>query len=301
MQSASRNFYSLRTDRQDNAAVLLLVPADPLAPRRPDPHFAPEARAALDSGAQVAIVDHDALCRPGQADEAVRRVPEADGAVYRGWMLRSSQYEAFDQALSARGTRLRTSPAAYRAAHELPGWYLPFQSYTPRSAWTSGPSIEKLEACLSELGGGPAVLRDFVKSAKHHWHEAAYLPEPSDTTHVTEVARRFLELRGDDFTGGLVARVYEELDGAEVRTWWVDGECRLATAHPDTPQVLPDDVDTRPYTGAVAALGAPFVTVDLARRTDGVWRVIEVGDGQVSDRPATTEPEVLVSILADTR
>ena len=31
----------------------------------------------------------------------------------------------------------------------------------------------------------------------------------------------------------------------------------------------------------------PFITVDLVRRSDGAWRVVEVGDGQVSDRPAT--------------
>jgi hypothetical protein len=39
------------------------------------------------------------------------------------------------------------------------------------------------------------------------------------------------------------------------------------------------------------------VTVDLALRADGVWRVIELGDGQVSDRPATTRPEELVAAV----
>jgi hypothetical protein len=48
----------------------------------------------------------------------------------------------------------------------------------------------------------------------------------------------------------------------------------------------------------VAALGLPFVTVDLARRDDGVWRVIELGDGQVSDRPATIAPDALVAAVA---
>ncbi|WP_446220731.1 ATP-grasp domain-containing protein [Micromonospora sp. IBHARD004] len=35
----------------------------------------------------------------------------------------------------------------------------------------------------------------------------------------------------------------------------------------------------------MAALDLPLVTADLALRADGVWRVVEVGDGQVSDRP----------------
>jgi hypothetical protein len=43
------------------------------------------------------------------------------------------------------------------------------------------------------------------------------------------------------------------------------------------------------------------VTVDLALRADGVWRVIEVGDGQVSDRPTTISPGHFVTIIAGTR
>jgi hypothetical protein len=32
------------------------------------------------------------------------------------------------------------------------------------------------------LGQGPAVVRDYVKSMKHHWHEAAYIPDVADRT-----------------------------------------------------------------------------------------------------------------------
>jgi ATP-grasp domain, R2K clade family 3 len=39
------------------------------------------------------------------------------------------------------------------------------------------------------------------------------------------------------------------------------------------------------------------VTVDFAMRADGEWRVVELGDGQVSDRPVTMAPKVLVSAL----
>jgi hypothetical protein len=37
------------------------------------------------------------------------------------------------------------------------------------------------------------------------------------------------------------------------------------------------------------------VTVDVKQNIDGVWRVIELGDGQASDRPASTAPETLVA------
>ena len=48
---------------------------------------------------------------------------------------------------------------------------------------------------------------------------------------------------------------------------------------------------------AIAALGLPFVAIDLAMRRDEVWRVVELGDGQVSDRPATTPADELVTAL----
>ena len=47
----------------------------------------------------------------------------------------------------------------------------------------------------------------------------------------------------------------------------------------------------------VAGLGLPFVTVDLALRADGGWRVVELGDGQVSDRPAAIAPGALIDAL----
>ncbi len=70
--------------------------------------------------------------------------------------------------------------------------------------------------------------------------------------------------------------------------------CRLVTAHPDTPGDLPPD--TLDLTG-VGAAGLPFVTVDLALRADGRWRVVELGDGQVSDRSTSTAAEAFVQAL----
>ena len=47
-----------------------------------------------------------------------------------------------------------------------------------------------------------------------------------------------------------------------------------------------------------AALDLPFATVDLALRSDGAWRVIELGDGQVSDRPASLAPATFLNAVS---
>jgi len=110
---------------------------------------------------------------------------------------------------------------------------------------------------------------------------------------------RFLELREDSFTGGFVLRRFESLRADEVRTWWVHGVCVLTTAHPDSASGdVPSGIDLTAVALRVAELSLPFVTVDLALRDDGVWRVMEVGDGQVSDRSRTTPAEAFIRACA---
>ncbi|RAO28070.1 hypothetical protein PSN13_05958 [Micromonospora saelicesensis] len=278
--------------------MILIVPANPLRPRRPDEHFVAEAEAARAAGFQVAVVDHDALARGGDVRRAVASVSGTGAAVYRGWMLRSERYAAFAEALAERGVVLRTTAEQYRRAHELPGWYAALAAVTPASVWTHGSDQADLDQARVALGAGPAVLRDYTKSMKHYWDDAAFIPELDDAVAVWRVASRFLELREDDFVGGLVLRRFERFTSAEVRTWWVNGDCVLIGPHPDSPNERPSvEVDVESLAPMIAGLGLPFVTVDLALRADGVWRVIELGDGQVSDRPTTIEPEAMIAAL----
>jgi hypothetical protein len=281
---------------------MLLVPSDPLNPRKCDEHFAEEAKAARELGIHVALVDHDALTQSGGAEAAVARVASADpprDAIYRGWMLRSEQYAEFAAAVAAKGVALRTSSDQYRCAHELPGWYEALSSVTPKSAWTHGLSQAEFRECCSRLGNGSAIVRDYSKSMKHYWREAMFIPDVADAEGAWRVAARFLELRAESFVGGFVLRRFESFRGSEVRTWWVDGKCALVTGHPDaTPFDLPSDIGLAAIAPSVARLQLPFVTVDLALREDGVWRVVELGDGQVSDRPRATPADSFLRALS---
>jgi hypothetical protein len=199
--------------------VLLLVPANPLRSRQPDEHFAAEAAAARDAGITVALIDLDALADPGGAQRGWRasRTPAAR-RVYRGWMMSSASYAGLAVALTARGARLRTDPAQYQRAHELPGWHPALAEVTPQAAWTDDDAQAGFRAACERLGPGPAVLCDYVKSMKHHWHEAAYIPDAADAPAAWKVAARFRELRDDEFTGGFVLRRFEHFDSAEART-----------------------------------------------------------------------------------
>ncbi|MFI5804913.1 ATP-grasp domain-containing protein [Streptomyces sp. NPDC051561] len=277
--------------------------SDPLGPRRPDPAFAGEAAAVRRSGAAVALLDHDALLA-GDVPAALARVPDGSGPYwYRGWMIPALRYEALARGLGERGCTLLSSPQAYRRAHELPGWYEEFAQLTPRSVWRelpcgAPPSAAELAGLVAPLGSGPAVVKDFVKSRKHEWHEACFVPELGNTAALSAVVNRFFALQEDSLAGGLVVREFEHfVPGGEARVWWVDGEAALVTAHPDSPDRLPEP-DLSAVRPAVRTLGGRWVTTDLALRADGEWRVVEVGDGQVSGLPTDADADRLFGMLS---
>jgi hypothetical protein len=289
-------------------AISVLYPSAPLDVGQVDEHFRAEARAVREAGATTPLVDLDALLA-GDVAGAVQRVPIDAGALwYRGWMVPSASYTQLATVLEHRAAPLVVSPDRYRTAHELPGWYRTFVGATPPSVWCElkpamVPSPSELAGLVAPLGRGPGVVKDFVKSRKDQWASACYVPDLADTTSLRRVVARLVELQGEFLAGGIVIRRFEPFGGApgggrvpEARVWWLDGEAIIVGPHPDTPDTFPEP-DLDGVGPLVAALGCRFVTTDLALRDDGVWRVVEVGDGQVSDRPAGIAPATLMTRL----
>ncbi|MFJ7587843.1 ATP-grasp domain-containing protein [Streptomyces sp. NPDC097617] len=289
------------------ATTTVLHCRDPLHERRADAHFTAEARQLRAAGGTVVLMDHDALLA-GDAERAVERVPEGVGSVwYRGWMIPAGRYAELDAALRGRGGELAVAPETYRRAHELPGWYESFAGLTPVSGWLPtrrgvAPDPEGLAALAAGLPPGAAIVKDYVKSRKHEWVEACYVPDLADPAALHRVVARFVELQGEFLAGGVVLRAFERFVAppavaAEVRVWWRDGAPRMVTAHPDSPVAEVPTPDLEPVRAAVEALDCPFVTTDLALREDGVWRVVEVGDGQVSDLHREADRAAFVRLL----
>ncbi len=280
-------------------AETFLFPNDAFSPSRPDDYFAEEYDAAVSAGFATDLIDHDAVVA-GDLRTGLKRVrTESTSAIYRGWMVTPPQYAAMEVALRERGVELRTDSDSFARAHHLPSWYSTFEPFTPVSAWTETPDRNEFVAALESLEAGPAVLKDYSKSLKHNWDEAMFIADVRDVDAAVRVADRFVELRGPSLDVGFVVRRFEELEHQEIRTWWVDGQCVAVTAHPDQPDEMPAEVDVEAFAPSVAALGAPFVTVDFVKSSrTGELRIMEVGDGQVSDRPSTTAPHAFIAAIA---
>jgi hypothetical protein len=200
------------------SAIRVIFCADPFNARQADPAYRAVTEAAQALGLESYRISYEALIDEHDAARAVRRVPQASEpalALYRGWMLRRERYGELFRALADRGLTLLNDPAAYALCHELPGWYPFLEAWTPRSAWieTDGAiADEQLHELLDPFGNQPVIVKDFVKSRKHEWAEACYIPDASDHVTAAQVARRFLELQGPDLNGGLVVRAFEPFE-----------------------------------------------------------------------------------------
>lgn len=291
----------------------VLFPGDPSRPRAFDPAFAREVAAAQGAGLAWGVIDHDAAAR-GDADEAVARSPRGPARIiYRGWMLRPERYAGLHDALLARDLTPLTDPVAYRAAHHLPGWYPALEGATPRSVWLAaeeGLGAERVVAAARSFGDRALVVKDFVKSEKHLWAEACFVPRASDTPALQRVVARFLAERGADLEGGLVLREHVALDlvgahersgmpiAVETRTFFLRGAPVSTLAYWEGTAAAVPAPPLERFAEALGRVASPFFTADLARRADGEWLILEVGDGQVSGIPEDADPEPLYRALA---
>lgn len=273
-----------------------------------DPAFEREAVAARAAGLTVGVVDHDAAAAGD--DACARDAPPGPGrCVYRGWMLRPERYATLNAALVARGLSPLTSPAAYEAAHHLPRWYPLVEALTPRSVWLAGrPERADVVVAARAFGDAPLIVKDFVKSEKHLWAEACFVPRASDEAGLWRVVSRFLQERGRDLEGGLVLRELVPLRrlgahprsgmpiAAEVRAFVLDHRPVVVLPYWEGTQVpLPD---LAAFDAALTRVPSRFFTADLALREDGTWTVLELGDGQVSGLPEDADPLPLYRALA---
>lgn len=256
-----------------------VFPRDPVDPRRVDEAFAREADAA----------------EPFQGDD--------DVLVYRGWMLNPAEYARLYE---THDRRFVNSPEQYEHCHYLPRSYDVIREHTPKTVWSESTAVPDLSA----FGARPVMLKDFVKSEKHAWLDACFMPDASDSLNVERVVRNFIEMRGHEFNVGLVFREFVELErvgvhpksgmplSREFRLFFLDGRLLLSFNYWD--EVSYDTSAFPPWVNDVASkVRSRFFSMDLARTVSGEWVIVELGDGQVSGLPESVAPAELFQKLVE--
>src|SRR5258707_392312 len=192
--------------------------ADYWNPHAPDSAYEAEANAVERLHLKYSLINVEMLVEQQNALRAVRKVEPAsmeETAIYRGWMLKPPTYERLSTALAEKGLSLINTPTAYTHCHYLPESYHLIEGVTPRSTWIKtglDVSIDEVMRVLHPFGDKPVIVKDFVKSRKHEWNEACYIPSASDKQAVERVVTRFLHLQGEDLNEGLVFREFIEFE-----------------------------------------------------------------------------------------
>lgn len=277
----------------------ILLCVDPLDIGRVDPSYEAEAKAAVEAGFAWARVDYEALVDERDPVRAVRKVEAGEElGLYRGWMLRPERYRELHDALVGKGIRLVNAPEQYVHCHHLPESYGVIEGLTPKSVWLPADAdAERLAEALRPFGDLPLVLKDYVKSRKHEWAEACFISRASDRDAVGRVVRRFLELQGDGLAGGLVFREFVEFESAgrhpksgmplarEHRIFWLDGRPLVSFPYWSDLGQTGEGPPPGTFDEVARRVRSRFFTMDVAKRKDGPWMIVELGDGQVAGLP----------------
>lgn len=277
----------------------LLFPSMPFFPREPDPGFTEEIAAAEAAGFEWSLY---ALEDTRAGTPTLGRCPSGEGAamLHRGWMMSDSAYARLCDAMIGRGYRPVVTPPDYAEAHYLPLAIRHLGGLTAASVWNESDAEHDAWTLYETVRSRPNLVKDWVKSAKHRWREACFLPAGTDRERFGEIFRAFRAERGKLFERGVVFRTFlpllqlgTDMRGMpihqEYRIFFWNGEVLATTA--------PGELDPR-WTEVARRFASPFLTLDVARAEDGGWWIIESGDGGVSGLPLALPPDTFYAALA---
>ncbi|WP_428242734.1 ATP-grasp domain-containing protein [Gynuella sp.] len=242
----------------------LLFPRNPLNEKEADGPFGEEYVLLKEKGITCSLYDYDALV----FGEFWPQPPIENGDIvlYRGWMLNPDTYNRLSNLVRKRGGEMLTSADNFVRSHHITGWYDAVVEFTAETIF-----IEHEEDAVPEAkksGWNQFFVKDFVKS--NYSERGSIANSPLEVLEIIDLIRKY---RGEIEGGIALRRVEEFIEDSEVRYFVFNGK-------PYSP-----GGGIPPIVAEIATRhNAPFYSVDVVQRTDGELRLIEIGDGQVSDR-----------------
>jgi hypothetical protein len=265
-------------------ALTLVYPADYFKPHAVDPDYRAEAEAFQARSQTVSTWDGQVL-RP--APVAGTRL------LYRGWMLSGLEYTQLYSHWANLGYMLKTPPEHYGLCHYLHRWYHSLQALTPETDFIEADkdALDILQATLKvrlQQGWTAGFIKDAVKSLKTAGGSRVDTPE--------DVERWFAEMKHyrQALEWPICLRAWESWRVSTERRYFVYQEQLLVPPEAkETP--IPELIAT-----VMARIDSPFYTLDVVQNEEGQWRLVELGDGQVSDHKgweADTFVQDLLNVL----
>jgi len=287
--------------------------SNPINKSKVDEVYEEEYKAASAAGFSVGIIDLEEV--EEIAAKAAKKtnnpmpqllhrdIGDKGSACYRGWMIKPKDYPGVSGFFNKNGFSSVTTTAAYKKCHLFPLSYPQIEKLTARSWWTDvnpeqGINMKTVLETIKPFGSSPVILKDYVKSRKHEWNDACFIPDASNHENVERVVNNFYQRQGENFEGGLVFREFVELENIgtysksdlplsrEFRIFFYRGSVVAVAPYWDEGKYNNrEEVPLDDFANIAKNIGSKFFAMDVAKRKDGSWMIVEVGDGQVSDIP----------------
>lgn len=256
----------------------LLYPCDPFDRKNPDEAYEEEFSAAQRAGFTCFLFSFEDFelgeFKPRPANQFKGEI------LYRGWMLTPTRYAQLQEAIESKEAMVVVTTKNYQQCHYLPEWYDQCQDITPKTLFLT--KEDDFSSLLSKTGWSAYFVKDFVKSLTTTRGSVAR--NAAETREIIELIERY---RGQ-LEGGVCIREFEDLlPETEERYFVFRGKPFARNG------MVPDLVQD-----IARRIKSPFFSVDLALNREGTLRLIELGDGQVSDRkkwPVSTFIEIFSS------
>lgn len=293
-----------------------IIFCDNLLDKKIDPDFEEEYNFAIAHNFSTDLISYEELSRSniGQAMSRVRESENSELAIYRGWMLPPTKYSLLYEALLKKKIRLINAPEEYTNCHYLPESYQFIKGLTPLTTWlevTSAIDFEQIYQAVEIFKDNAIIVKDYVKSQKHNWDEACYIPTASNRDLVRRIVSKFLELQGKELNVGLVFRKFEELEfltnhsrsnmplTKEFRLFFLNGRLIQVLNYWDEGDYGTTQPDLETFIRIGTKVKSNFFTMDIAKKKSGEWMIMELGDGQVSGLPDNANKNEFYRMIAE--
>jgi len=215
-------------------------------------------------------------------------------------MLKPFQYTKLYNELLRKNYILVNNPVEYQNCHYLPDSLLFINNCTPKTIYQKIDNEDNIEFLLKRaevFEGKPVIIKDYVKSEKHYWKTACFVENSNDTIKLRESIKFFISLRENAFNEGIVLREFVELENLSVHSkcgmplsvefrlfffnnelldifdYWEEGDYKI------------EKPDINFFIELAKSVTSNFFTMDIAKKKDDEYIVMELGDGQVAGIP----------------
>lgn len=185
--------------------------------------------------------------------------------IWRGWMLNKDEYQQLYDAVNTHGGQMLETPEDYIQNHHIAGWYEKCKEFTPKTVITTMDT--DFESLTNQLQWPAYFVKDYVKSLTTTRGSIA-----KNADEIKEILKLIAQYRGN-IEGGVSLRYVEEFINENERRYFVLNK-KIFSADDEVPEFVKK---------VAQHINTPFYSIDVVKNAVGELRLVEIGDGQVSD------------------